>query len=99
MKKVFKFWTKEEDALLLKTYEKCQSQSETARILAPKLGRNFHAVQGRTSKLLLHPNRVKYTRSRKSSDKTKGVTLPAGFTFDIKPTRVVMFTDHVRLYF
>lgn len=95
----FKFWTPKEDSLLLKTYEKCQSQSETARILAPKIGRNFHSIQGRTSKLLLNPDRIKYTRGKKSDDKNKGVKLPSGFTFDIKPARVVMFNDHVRLYF
>ena len=97
MKGKFKFWTKEEDTLLLKTYEKCQSQSQAARILAPKLGRNFHAIQGRASKLLLNPDGIKYVRGKKSSD--KGVKLPAGFTFDIKPNRVMMFNDHVRLYF
>jgi hypothetical protein len=29
----------------------------------------------------------------------EGVTIPQGFTFDIKPTRAVMYSDHVRLYF
>lgn len=93
----FKFWTKEEDALLLKTYEKCKSQSQASRILAPKLGRNFHGIQVRISKLLNDPNSVNYTRNKKSGE--KGVKLPAGFTFDIKPNRVIMFNDHVRLYF
>ena len=29
----------------------------------------------------------------------KGVNIPKGFTFDISPSRAVMFEDHVRLYF
>jgi hypothetical protein len=29
----------------------------------------------------------------------KGVNIPKGFTFDIQPSRAVMFEDHVRLYF
>ena len=29
----------------------------------------------------------------------KGVSIPKGFTFDIQPSRAVMFEDHVRLYF
>ena len=99
MKNKFKFWTSEEDSLLLKTHEKCQSQSETARILEVKLGRNFYAIQGRVSKLLSNPNKVKYVRIKKSNDKTKGVTIPKGFTFDIQPSKAVMFKDHIRIYF
>jgi hypothetical protein len=29
----------------------------------------------------------------------KGITVPKGFTFDINPSRAVLFEDHVRLYF
>ena len=29
----------------------------------------------------------------------KSITVPKGFTFDITPSRAVLFEDHVRLYF
>ena len=98
MKKTLKFWTKEEDKMIAVVFKKTQSQSETARILTKELGRSVQSIQIRTSKLF--GTRDTYRRKpNKSSSVTKGVTLPAGFTFDIKPNRVVMFTDHVRLYF
>lgn len=98
MKKTIKFWTKEEDKMIAVVFKKTQSQSETARILTKELNRSVQSIQIRTSKLF--GTRDTYKRkANKSSSVTKGVTLPTGFTFDIKPNRVVMFTDHVRLYF
>lgn len=98
MKKTIKFWTKEEDKMIAVVFKKTQSQSETARILTKELGRSVQSIQIRTSKLF--GTRDTYRRkANKNSSVTKGVTLPTGFTFDIKPNRVVMFTDHVRLYF
>lgn len=93
-----KFWTDKEIKRIEKVYEKCNSQSETARILTKELGRSTQSIQVKVSKLF---NNASVPRKRvvKSSSITNGVTLPTGFTFDIKPNRVVMFNDHVRLYF
>lgn len=89
MKRTIKFWTKEEDKQLIDLYKKTENQSEVARTMHRKLGRTVMATQFRLSKLV----------RKKTKPDSKGVTLPAGFTFDIKPNRVVMHNDHVRLYF
>jgi hypothetical protein len=84
--------------------KKFDSGLAAAKWAAPRLGRTVASVQIRTSILVrgldvsyrtLRPKRV----AKKKENVNKGVTIPAGFTFDIKPTRAVMFTDHVRLYF
>lgn len=98
MKKTLKFWTKEEDKMIAVVFKKTQSQSETARILSKQIDRSVQSIQIRASKLFGSTGAPR-KKADKSSSITKGVTLPAGFTFDIKPNRVVMFNDHVRLYF
>jgi hypothetical protein len=95
MKRTIKFWTKEEDKMISVVFKKTESQSETARILRNRMDRSFSSIQARASKLF---GNNKLSAKNKSVE-NKGVTLPTGFTFDIKPNRVVMFTDHVRLYF
>ena len=101
MKKTIKFWTKEEDKMIAVVFKKTKSQSETARILENRINRSFWSIQTRVSKLfgnnkVLPKNKV---LGKNKVIENKGVTLPTGFTFDIKPNRVVMFEDHVRLYF
>jgi hypothetical protein len=92
MKKTIRFWTREEEQRLLNVYKNCKTQTEAARKLTGEFKRPAHCIQIKLS-LLLRKN------DAKKQELQKGVTIPAGFTFDIKPTRAVMFTDHVRLYF
>lgn len=94
MKRTVKFWTDKEINRIKEVYKQCNSQIETGRTLQKELGRTAAAIQMRASKIF-----GKSGASRTPRQEKKGVNLPAGFTFDIKPTRVVMFNDHVRLYF
>lgn len=96
MKRTIKFWTKEEDKMIAVTFKKTNSQSETAQILQKELNRSKAAIQVRVSKMFRTSSP---TRTRIRKEDKKSVNLPSGFTFDIKPNRVVMFNDHVRLYF
>jgi len=94
MKRTIKFWTDKELKRVKEVYNQCKSQIQTGLILEKELGRTSAAIQMRASKMFGSSGPSRMSRKEK-----KGVNLPTGFTFDIKPTRVVMFTDHVRLYF
>lgn len=104
MKRTVKFWTESEDQMLRTCMTKFESGNSAARWAAPKLDRTVSSVQQRISFLSRGITRTyKVPREKKVIKKNavvqKGVTLPTGFTFDIKPSRVTMFEDHVRLYF
>jgi hypothetical protein len=88
-----RFYTKQEEKRMLEVYKSCNSQVEAARLLSKELKRDSGNIQVKISSLLRKNN------SPKKNIEEKGITIPAGFTFDIQPKRAVMYTDHVRLYF
>jgi hypothetical protein len=97
MRRKFRFYTPEEVKRMLEVYKACGNQTEAARKLTKELNRPVHLIQVKLSLLLKNNGTAK--RSSKGQNDPKGVTIPAGFTFDIKPSKAVMFNDHVRLYF
>jgi hypothetical protein len=112
MKKGLKLrvWTPSEDNALRTCMVKFKNATAAAEWAAPKLGRTKASIQQRLSLLKYvtpkYPTRVKKNTEivKKAVVETnvkeqEGVTIPQGFTFDIKPTRAVMYSDHVRLYF
>lgn len=96
-KRAFRFYTKQEVRRIKQVYEQTNSQVETGRILAAELGRTPASIQMKASNMFGRNNVRSIERETKSSD--NGFTIPQGFTFDIKPSKAVMFKDHVRLYF
>lgn len=104
MKRTIKFWTESEDQMLRTCMTKFKSGNSAAKWAAPKLDRTVASVQQRicflsTGSVPSYRTKREKRVVKKREKVQKGVVLPAGFTFDIKPNRVVMFTDHVRLYF
>jgi hypothetical protein len=108
MKKGLKvrFWTPSEDQMLRTCIAKFKSGNAAATWAAPKLGRTAASVQQRISFLTYNlnptyrkPREQKQPVVKVKNNEQKGVTIPQGFTFDIKPNRAVMYSDHVRLYF
>lgn len=91
MKRKIRFYTEKEEKRMLEVYKTSKNQSAASRILAKEFGRNLQGVQVKLSLLL--------RKQGKPEKKEKGINIPAGFTFDIKPSKAVMFQDHVRLYF
>jgi hypothetical protein len=108
-------WTPSEDNALRTCMAKFKNATAAAEWAAPKLGRTKASIQQRLSLLKYvtpkYPTRAKKNIEvvKKAVVETpvvetnvreqEGVTIPQGFTFDIKPTRAVMYSDHVRLYF
>jgi hypothetical protein len=95
MKKTIKFYTPQEEKRMIQVYNQCNSQSEASVKLAKEMKRKPGTIQVKLSNLL----REKNIPSSKAKQEAKGVVIPKGFTFDIKPSKAVMFEDHVRLYF
>jgi hypothetical protein len=104
-----KFWTPSEDNALRTCLSKFKNDWQASKWAGEKFGRTTEAVYQR---VLLIRSGKEITYKEHSSDKVvvkkeqpkggtiqKGVTIPKGFTFDIQPSRAVMFEDHVRLYF
>jgi hypothetical protein len=104
-----KLWTVSEDNALRTCMAKFKNASAAAEWASPKLGRTKSSIQQRLS--LLKYVTPTYSKPGKKSVAVKkavvetsvkqqeGITIPQGFTFDIKPNRAVMYSDHVRLYF
>jgi hypothetical protein len=90
-----KFYTPEEEARMLEVYKTSKNQAQASIILAKEFKRKIGNVQVKLSNLL----RKRAESVRKSREESKGINIPQGFTFDIKPNRAVMYPDHVRLYF
>ena len=102
-----KFWTNSEDSMLKTCMTKFKNGNTVAKWAAPKLNRTESSVQQRVSFLTYNPNpkyrvpgekRTYAPRVQKPTE-SKGIAIPQGFTFDIKPSKAVMYSDHVRLYF
>ena len=103
MKRTIKFWTPSEDNMLKTCMVKFKNNRQAAIWAAEKLGRTMNAVYLRIEKLSENPTpeyrRMRTKTSYAKKQEVKGINIPAGFTFDIKPSKAVMFQDHVRLYF
>lgn len=97
MRRTVKFYTRQEEKRMLEVYKTCKTQTEAAKKLSKELKRPACVIQLKISNLL-KKNGIRKHRTNKQNE-PKGVTIPAGFTFDIKPSKAVMFADHVRLYF
>lgn len=103
MKRTFKFWTPSEDNMLKTCMSKFNSYYKAAQWACTKLDRSQVSVYSRIIFLSQNPTPT-YRPERKTlpsvkKQEKKGINIPAGFTFDIKPSKAVMFQDHVRLYF
>jgi hypothetical protein len=90
-----RFYTSQEEKRMLEVYKTSKNQAQASVVLAKEFKRSLGSVQVKLSNLL----RQRAESTRKSKEESKGVTIPQGFTFDIKPNRAVMYPDHVRLYF
>lgn len=97
-----KFWTISEDNALRTCIAKFKTDTEAASWAAEKFGRTISSVYQRIMRIKkgeamtyreLPAKQVKRTKS------DNGIMIPKGFTFDITPSKAVMFEDHVRLYF
>jgi predicted transcriptional regulator len=86
------FYTPAQEKRMIEVYKTSKNQAEASKKLATELKRNPGTIQVKLSKLLRGD-------VSKRKQEPKGVLIPQGFTFDIKPTKAVMFQDHVRLYF
>lgn len=109
-----KLWTVSEDNALRTCMAKFKNASAAAEWASPKLGRTKSSIQQRLSLLkYVTPTYSKPGKKSVAVKKAvvetpvvetsvkqqEGITIPQGFTFDIKPNRAVMYPDHVRLYF
>jgi len=90
-----RFYTPQEEARMLEVYKTSKNQAQASIVLAKEFKRKVGNVQVKLSNLL----RQRGESNRKAKEESKGITIPQGFTFDIKPNRAVMYSDHVRLYF
>jgi hypothetical protein len=100
----FKFWTRSEDNALRTCLSKFKNDYQAAKWAAEKFDRTVEAVYQRiliikSGKVIVYKEAKAETPVVKKAKEEQGVTIPKGFTFDIQPTRAVMFEDHVRLYF
>lgn len=109
MKKVT-FWTKEEDDILRNALSKFKNDRQASIWVAKQINRTQISVYNRIRLLeneryvprYVTPRnieKIRVSKKKVEQPEAKGVTLPAGFTFDIKPARVVLFEDHVRMYY
>jgi hypothetical protein len=87
------FYTTEQEKRMLEVYKASKNQMDASRKLAKEMNKNVASVQVKLSKIL------RGITSTRTSKVEQGVTIPKGFTFDIKPSKAVMYSDHVRLYF
>jgi hypothetical protein len=93
MRKSSWFYTTEQEKRMLEVYKASKNQMDASRKLAKEMNKNVASVQVKLSKI------IRGISSTRTSKVEKGVTIPKGFTFDIKPSKAVMYSDHVRLYF
>lgn len=99
----FKFWTKSEDNALRTCLSKFKNDWQASKWAAEKFDRTTEAVYQRVL-LIRSGKEITYKEPKVekvvvTKEESNGFDLPAGFTFDIKPSRVKMFEDHIRLYF
>ena len=99
----FKFWTKSEDNALRTCLSKFKNDWQASKWAAEKFDRTTEAVYQRVV-LIRSGKEITYKEPKVekvvvTKEESNGFDLPAGFTFDIKPSRVKMFEDHIRLYF
>lgn len=95
----FKFWTSSEDNALRTCLAKFKNDMQAAKWAAGKFERSVGSVYQRIM-LIKSGKEITYKELKPVRQvKEKGINIPKGFTFDIKPTKAVMFEDHVRLYF
>lgn len=101
MKRTIKFWTSEEDKAINTCMGKFNGLREASEWLSPRINRTPKAIYVRMCNMKLNNGKVVGYKKPERSPKVenKGINIPSGFTFDIKPSKAVMFTDHVRLYF
>lgn len=97
----FKFWTISEDNALRTCLSKFKNDASAAKWAAEKFQRSVGSVYQRivlikSGKQITYKERKIKTVKEPKSD---GFNIPEGFTFDIKPSKAVMFKDHIRLYF
>lgn len=91
MKKKSSFFYTPQQVKELKT---AAATNEPATRIAQRLSRQWNRSEAGIY--------VKIATLRKTGGKLKRenkMALPAGFSFDFKPTRAEMFKNHVRLYF
>lgn len=98
----FKFWTISEDNALRTCLSKFKNDASAAKWAAEKFERTVGSVYQRII-LIKSGKQISYKERKiktvKPSKKDNGFNIPEGFTFDIKPSKAVMFKDHIRLYF
>jgi hypothetical protein len=87
------FYTPEQEKRMLEIHKTSKNQLQASIVIAKEMKKSVGSVQVKLSKLLKLGSSVRKQRVE------KGVNIPKGFTFDIKPSKAVMFSDHVRLYF
>jgi hypothetical protein len=113
MKKPVKFYSKEEVKEIKEIIKDPESKiREAAIVLAKKYDRNLAAVEVKMYQLRrkLHPE-INF-KSKKSTSKSKitktapeqqsadiGVEVPHGMTFEGKPKKIMLHSDHFRIYF
>lgn len=97
--KTFKFWTEEEDKAIRTCISKFDNLGEACKWLAPKLDRTEKAIYVRMCNMKLNAGKfVAYKKSKRAKTESQGIAIPKGFTFDFTPTRAVIYSNHVRLY-
>lgn len=90
MKKSPFFYTRQQ----IKELKTVAASGEPATKVAKRLSRQWNRSEAGVY--------AKICTLRKTGGKLKkenGMALPAGFSFDFKPTKAEMFKNHVRLYF
>ena len=85
------FWTKEEDALLEKAHSNSSTQLEAINSLKGKINRTPASIQVRMN--------AKFGKKRAPKLPSNAISLPKGFSFDLKPERIVMYKDKLEIYF
>ena len=110
----FRFWSSTEDNALRTCIAKFKNDVKASRWASRKFGRTESSVYQRIQLIrsgkeitykILKPKEVAKVEVTKVETKPelltqdKGINIPKGFTFDISPSKAVMFEDHVRLYF
>jgi len=91
MKRKFRFWTKTEDALLKGIYNSSANTKNTVERLKGKIDRTPGSIINR-----IH---ILFGKKRIPKEGMKAISLPEGFSFDLKPNRVVLHKNKVEVYF
>ena len=104
MKKKINFYTAEEKNIMKQMLSNGKSKMSVARELAWQFNRTKYSVYQKlnkleTSNVKLKPEELNFKPEIKQESAEIGIDVPHGMTFEGKPKRITLHSDHFRIYF